>query len=160
MNARPNINIDQASEMWGKNASISDIAVHFGVSRGTVSGMMGRFRDLFPKKTGGKMDCRSPGYVKGQTRGRRKRGEAELMNASIREARDSGSAYDAERLPHAKTLIDLGAKECHWPLRRKRGTGLLRSEATDGDQKGNPTYCRCHYLRRLPLRAASDLEGV
>lgn len=39
-----------AAKMWAEDASMGEIAEYFGTSRNTVSGMMNRNRDLFPKK--------------------------------------------------------------------------------------------------------------
>ncbi|OWV62565.1 hypothetical protein ATY75_12135 [Rhizobium sp. N122] len=55
MNIRPTVDINKAAEMWADDASIGDIAAHFGVSRGKISGIMGRDRERFPQKTKGKM---------------------------------------------------------------------------------------------------------
>jgi len=170
-------NTAAAAEMWNAGKSGGEIAAAIGASRNAVIGKAHRNPELFEDKggtgkgwRGGKVfnpDRREYKTVIKPAADRRikiRKAEAEKAAAAqrqaIREAREAGSAYDAERLPHAKTLLELGAKECHWPMNDGGPFLFCASEATHGDQKGDPNYCRCHYLRRLPLRAASDLEGV
>lgn len=158
MNVRPPINIETAVAMWGRDASIGEIANQMGVSRGIISGLMNRNRELFPKKAAGKMDCRSPGYVKAEpNRKRRTRDEIDRQDAEVREAKASAAAYDAERLPHAKTLMERGPRECCFPVNSGGPFLYCAAEATDGPPEGLPTYCRHHHLRMLPARPVADM---
>lgn len=167
-----------AARMWNEGKTSTSIAALIGTSRNAVISKAHRTPKLFNSKEGlGKggtgavrfskaRDGRQSVVIKpaADRRIKLRNAEAERKAAAqrqaIREAREAGTAYDAERLPLAKTLVDLGAKECHWPMNDGGPFLFCASEATHGDQKGNPTYCRCHYLRRLPLRSSSDLEGV
>lgn len=71
MNVRPKVDLKHAARMWADDASMGEIADHFGVSRNSVSGFMNRNRDIFPEKTQGRMNLNPngrKGYGVGSTK--------------------------------------------------------------------------------------------
>lgn len=170
-------NTAEAARMWNDGLSATEVAVAIGASRNAVMGKAHRNPDLFRSKEG---------YGKGWRAGRTfsdnpkprpsvprvvlnraakdAKAEQEAKVAAerqaVREARSNAAEYDAGRLQHAKTLVDLGSKECHWPINEGGPFLYCAAEATEGDRKGEGTYCRCHYLRRLPSRPVADMGDI
>lgn len=61
MNIHAKLDLKSAARMWADDASMGEIADHFGISRNSVSGFMNRNRDLFPEKTQGRMNLNPNG---------------------------------------------------------------------------------------------------
>jgi len=130
------VDIEASAKLWSEGLSASQIASKFGVSRNVVIGIAYRNRDRFPP--------------------RQKRKVARIKREPVRrppvrapepktEPEIPATAYDAERITHAKLLHELTAGECCWPL-NTGGPYLFCAAETTG------RYCRNHTARSLPKK--------
>jgi GcrA cell cycle regulator len=129
------VDIEASAKLWSEGLSASQIARRFGVSRNVVIGIAYRNRDRFPPRQKRKLAPRREPT-------RRPREKAPEIQA---EPEISATAYDAERLTHAKLLHQLSAGECCWPL-NTGGPYLFCAAETTG------RYCRNHHARSLPKK--------
>jgi GcrA cell cycle regulator len=129
------VDIEASAKLWSEGLSASQIARRFGVSRNVVIGIAYRNRDRFPPR-----QKRKPAPRREPTR--RPRPQAPELQA---EPEIPATAYDAERLSHAKQLHQLTAGECFWPL-NTGGPYLFCAAETTG------RYCRNHHARSLPKK--------
>ncbi|ASQ03642.1 GcrA cell cycle regulator [Sinorhizobium meliloti] len=130
------VDIEASAKLWSEGLSASQIASRFGVSRNVVIGIAYRNRDRFPPRQKRKL-ARSR-----RERTRRPREQAPEIQA---EPEIPATAYDGERLTHAKPLHELTAGECCWPL-NTGGPYLFCAAETTG------RYCRNHHARSLPKK--------
>jgi GcrA cell cycle regulator len=124
------VDIEASAKLWSEGLSASQIASRFGVSRNVVIGIAYRNRDRFPPR-----QKRKPAPRREPTR--RPREQAPEIQA---EPEIPATAYDAERLTHAKLLHQLSAGQCCWPL-NTGGPYLFCAAETTG------RYCRNHKTR-------------
>lgn len=163
MNARVQIDKDMASKLWSEGKSIIEIAGRFGISRCTMSGIMNRDRQRFPKR-GDDAKAASQGYrldVKQNTKrvnlGNIHRARIEAARREAAEFQSGTSAYlqiapdDALRLENGKELMDLDAHDCRWPV---NSGGPFRFCAAK--QFSGSSYCAHHMLRSMPKEAAGS----
>jgi GcrA cell cycle regulator len=129
------VDIETSAKLWKDGLSASQIASRFGVSRNVIVGLAYRNRDRFPPR-----QKRKPAPRREPTR--RSRQQAPALQA---EPEIPATAYDAERLTHAKQLHQLSAGECCWPL-NTGGPYLFCAAETTG------RYCRKHHARSLPKK--------
>ncbi|MDW9581923.1 GcrA cell cycle regulator [Sinorhizobium meliloti] len=132
------VDIEAAAKLWKDDLSASQIAKRFGVSRNVIVGLAFRNRSLFPWRGDAGKKTRAPGQAKTA----RPRKQAPELK---REPEIPATAYDAERLKHAKLLHHLMAGECCWPL-NTGGPYLFCAAETTG------RYCRNHHARSLPRK--------
>lgn len=136
--------LDRASSMWASGASATDIGRHFGVSKNGVLAVAFRHRDRFPlrNKAGHKAVRNSkPMASIVPIRGRR----VVAPDFGPTEPQIPATEYDLQRMPHAKTLVELDTCECKWPL-TSGGPFMFCAETTDG----RASYCENHLERSLP----------
>ena len=124
------VDIEASAKLWSEGLSASQIASRFGVSRNVIVGLAYRNRDRFPSR-----QKRKPAPRREPRR--RLREQAPELKA---EPELPATAYDAERLTHAKLLHELTAGECCWPL-NTGGPYLFCAAETTG------RYCRNHKSR-------------
>jgi GcrA cell cycle regulator len=154
-----------AAEMWNAGISGTVIARTIGASRNAVISKAHRTQDLFTARHGAGKGIRSDlgprkpakGIVFQRSRKSKQQREAERLLHLERLAMPDPNSYDAERLPHAKTLLDRGPRECCWPVNSGGPFLYCAAEATDGPTEGSRTYCRHHHLRMLPARPVADM---
>ncbi|RVH12788.1 GcrA cell cycle regulator [Sinorhizobium meliloti] len=129
------VDIEASAKLWKEGLSASQIASRFGVSRNVIVGLAYRNRDQFPARQKRKLTPvrREPPRARNQA--------PELKT----EPEIPATAYDAERLTHAKQLHQLSAGECCWPL-NTGGPYLFCAAETTG------RYCRNHHSRSLPKK--------
>jgi GcrA cell cycle regulator len=124
------VDIEASAKLWKEGLSASQIASRFGVSRNVIVGLAYRNRDQFPTRQKRRLAPvrREPPPACKQA--------PELKT----EPEIPATAYDAERLTHAKQLNQLSAGECCWPL-NTGGPYLFCAAETTG------RYCRNHKAR-------------
>lgn len=126
------VDIEAAAKLWRDDLPASQIAKRFGVSRNVIVGLAFRNRGLFPwRGDAGKKSAPGPAKT-----ARPRKQVPELK----REPEIPATAYDAERLTHAKLLHELSAGECCWPLNTGGPYLFCAAEATG-------RYCRNHKAR-------------
>lgn len=158
------VNIAKAMKLWNEGElSVLQIAAHFGVEKGVVSGITHRYRDLFPMK--GKPrpfvplaervakavkevipDFSIPKQSTHRQRMERAKTEAAYIKANpgiLSKLTD----YDKSRLSEAKTLLDRQDHECHWPL--NEGGPFIFCAAPNAEKK---VYCWHHAKRAAGLK--------
>lgn len=153
-----------AAEMWNAGISGAKIAKEIGATRNAVISKVHRTPGVFNARGGaGKVYVR-PRRVKQdvpevfqRSRKSKQQREAERLLHLERLAMPDPNSYDAERIPHAKTLIERGPRECCWPVTNGNPFLFCAAEATDGPTEALPTYCRHHHLRMLPARPVADM---
>jgi GcrA cell cycle regulator len=129
------VDIEASAKLWSEGLSASQIASRFGVSRNVVIGIAYRNRDRFPPRQKQKL-----ALVRREPARPRKQAPEPQAELEIQ-----ATAYDAERLTHAKLLHQLSAGECCWPL-NTGGPYLFCAAETTG------RYCRNHHARALPKK--------
>lgn len=151
----------KAAEMWNEGKSAGEISAVIGASRNAVISKAHRTPKLFNSKNG-----EGKGYRRGKGTSvpildtqERKRRAAEVARAqeqrrAISQAQTTASTYDVERLAQAKQLVDLGRRECHFPINEGGPFLYCAAETSKG------SYCECHRLRMLPSTYTAGLEGV
>lgn len=104
--------IEELKSLRDEGKTLKEIAEIFGCSRGAVSGIMGRNRDIFPVKDHRMSDLRKNGR-KSSNKLRKIFHEA-LHPTPVQKPKEQHEAYDTSRLPYAVTLADLenGCKFC------------------------------------------------
>jgi len=131
---RKRVNLEKASAMWAAEKKTSEIARHFEVYPHHIMHLTEERRDLFPKRKRGGNTSSTP-----RQRVERVRIEKDAFIQKLFEA-PSLTNYDAERLPFAKTLIDLERNECKFAL-----TNHTPHLFCSAPSKGN--YCENHQAR-------------
>ncbi|RVL05112.1 GcrA cell cycle regulator [Sinorhizobium meliloti] len=129
------VDIEASAKLWKDGLSASQIASRFGVSRNVIVGLAYRNRDQFPARQKRKL-------VPVRREPPRPRKQAPELK---REPEIPATAYDAERLTHAKQLHQISVGECCWPL-NTGGPYLFCAAETTG------RYCRNHHARSLPKK--------
>lgn len=168
MNQRVVVDIEAAAKMWAEDFSISEIAERFGSSRGMISGIMYRNREIFPVKHKPK-PVRTAGTCtwvatpeiqhkrKTQNIGRKigaiNRARIDAAKCEVKDsilALFEDSEVDEVRLPFGKSLIDLESDECRWALNSASPFIFCASDRFKGS-----SYCAHHMLRSMPKDKAS-----
>lgn len=135
--------LERASSLWASGSSATDIGREFGVSKNGVLAIAYRHRERFPLRN-----------KAGHRAVRNSKPMASIVPTSRRVvAPDFGPAepqipateYDLQRLPNAKTLVDLEPCECKWPL-TSGGPFMFCAETTEN----RSSYCTNHLERSLP----------
>lgn len=130
----------EAERMWRDGSSATKIAEHFGVAKAAVLGIAYRHRDRFPmRNVGAKRGPRKPmpSIIPGRV--------VSEPDFGPKEPQIPATEYDLQRMPWAKTLVDLEPCECKWPL-TAGGPFMFCAETTE---KRGP-YCTNHLERSLP----------
>ena len=141
--------IKKAAELWRDGLSCSQIASVIGVSRCSVSGFAHRNRDIMPAKAKtGRPMVATPKYER--------RAPRLAVVAVIEEAQSvKPKEYDYSRLPHAKTLIEIGSCECRWAL-TDEGPHLFCAETTIPGK----SWCEHHAQRVVGAGTTSERNAV
>lgn len=126
-----------ASEMWKRGDKTRDIAAAVGLSTGQViTKWAKRNRELFPY------------------RGANERYHVARIMFGNDEIVLDASEYDTSRVHHAKSLLDIGACECRWPV--MDGPMLFCAAEV---VHGKP-YCQNHYERSIGEGTISERNAV
>lgn len=165
--------IEEMGRLWvHQNLSASQIGAMFGISRNSVIGIAHRNRELFGKRPGPKSNLTQEQREERDRIRREKRYAREKLQRA-KEREENGLKpkkfeapplvgykihtlpYDLGRMPHAKTLSDLDACECRWPLNGD-GPQLFCAETTDERKP----YCEHHQQRSVGQGAISERRAV
>lgn len=152
--------IDKAAAYWADGMMIDAIAATMGISRFAVAGIAKRRRDKFPERVRGKNRRGSVGTPRPiEVKSDYKFGTKTPPKIPTCEA----TAFDLARMPHAKTLVDLGRCECKWAL-TENGPHLFCAETTGPGESwcehharrvvGSGTYSERHAIRDAEKAAA------
>lgn len=141
--------IDRAAGMWADGLQIVQIAEAMGTTNASVKGIVRRRRDRFAERTRGRAEGEKmppkrekPDWVRGV-----KTGPKVPVIAP--------SAFDLGRMPHVKTLLEIGPCECRWPL-TENGPHLFCAEVVaDGS-----SWCEHHYHRSVGSGTRSEQNAV
>lgn len=98
------IDEDIVAEMWAEENTTQEIADRFGVNRRAIVKVVSRDRHKFPKRPRG-------GIYNQKNKERKPRAKDPVIEFKLPK-----HPYDADRMPFAKTLLDLKAFECKAPL--------------------------------------------
>lgn len=135
----------EASRMWKDGSSAAKIAKHFGVNKAAILGIAYRHRDRFPLRNKAGHRATRNSKPMASIMPRTKRNDAPDFGEA--EPQIPSTEYDLQRMPHAKTLVDLEPCECKWPL-TSGGPFMFCAEATES----RSSYCTNHLERSLPAR--------
>lgn len=109
--------IETMARMWNTDGlSTGQIARHFGLTRGKLSGIMSRNRLNFPKRNRSAAQTaneRRSAFVSVKVQEETKSAPQSNCEAI---SKAEAIAYDAGRMPHAKGLMDLAPCACRWAL--------------------------------------------
>lgn len=152
--------IDKAAAYWADGMMIDAIAAAMGISGPAVAGIAKRRRDKFPERVRGGNRRGSVGTPRPiEVKSDYKFGTKTPPKIPVCEA----STFDLSRIPHAKTLIDLGPCECKWAL-TENGPHLFCAETTGAGESwcehharrvvGSGTYSERHAMRDAEKAAA------
>lgn len=152
--------IDKAAAFWADGMMIDAIAATMGISRFAVAGIAKRRRDKFPERVCGKNRRGSVGTPRPiEVKSDYKFGTKTPPKIPTCEA----TAFDLSRMPHAKTLVNLGSCECKWAL-TENGPHLFCAETTGPGKSwcahharrvaGSGTYSERHAIRDAEKAAA------
>lgn len=140
--------IAKASAMWAEQMMVVQIASILDVPVGGVQGIIKRRRDMFPERTRGR-------NVK------TKNNVAETIAFKTGERKTPKlpqaykSAYDLSRMPHAKTLLEIGSCECRWAL-TDDGPHLFCAETTIPGK----SWCAHHAQRVVGSGTISERNAI
>lgn len=138
------VDIEKAAKMWNDGMEARQIAARFSVTKATIVGIAFRNRDLFPRKK-----PMSPhGTRKAYVRSERKVSIDAPKPVGENEIEITPTEYDAERLFLAKTLMEIEAGECRFPL-----AGMVFCAA---EVKPGSVYCCHHHSRAYRPRKAKE----
>jgi hypothetical protein len=145
--------IEQMAEMWQSGLSMGQIASHFAVSRGRVSGLISRNRELFARRN------RSATQTSNERRSAfhavKVAEEAKAAPVEPVEPEIDGKEYDAARLPMAKELLDLEPCHCRWPLTDIGPHLFCCAEVVTGSP-----YCAHHKARSKGRGTISEQRAI
>lgn len=147
--------IKYVAELWARGWSQGQIAADLGVTRNKIAGIAGRNRDMMPARTqGGRPHVESPKRV----RHNRPKVFA-VANSDVAPIEEVPSInpkeYDYSRLPHAKTLVEIGLCECRWAL-TDEGPHLFCAETTIPGK----SWCAHHAKRVVGAGTTSERNAV
>lgn len=152
--------IEKAAAFWADGMMIDVIAAAMGISRFAVAGIARRRRDKFPERVRGGNRRGSVGTPRPiEVKSDYKFGTKTPPKIPTCEA----TAFDLSRMPHAKTLVNLGSCECKWAL-TENGPHLFCAETTGPGKSwcehhaqrvvGSGTYSERHAIRDAEKAAA------
>lgn len=145
--------IEQMAEMWQSGLSMGQIASHFRVSRGRVSGLISRNRELFARRnrsaTQTSNDRRQAFHAVKVAE------EAKAAPMTPVEPEIDGKEYDAARLTVAKDLLSLGSCDCRWPLNEGGPFLFCCAEVATGSP-----YCAHHKARSKGRGTESERKAL
>jgi hypothetical protein len=114
--------IAKASAMWAEQMMVVQIASILDVPVGGVQGIIKRRRDMFPERTRGR-------NVKTKNNVYETIAYKSGVKTGPKLPKAYKSAYDLSRMPHAKTMLEIGSCECRWAL-TDEGPHLFCAETT------------------------------
>lgn len=147
--------IRYVAELWSKGWSQGQIAADLGVTRNKIAGIANRNRALMPARSqGGRPQVESPKRIR---HNRPKVFAAANIDVQPVEQKPSikPKEYDYSRLPHAKTLIDIGPCECRWAL-TEDGPHMFCAETTIPGK----SWCEHHAQRAVGSGTTSERNAV
>lgn len=141
--------IDRAAGMWADGMQIVQIAEAMGTTHASVKGIVRRRRDRFPERT--------RGWTEGEKMPpkREKSDWVRGVKTGPKVPTIAPSAFDLGRMPHAKTLLEVGPCECRWPL-TDDGPHLFCAEASIPGK----SWCQHHYDRLVGSGTRSEQNAV
>ncbi|PDT47314.1 GcrA cell cycle regulator [Sinorhizobium fredii] len=140
------VDIEEASKMWMADKSAGEIGRSYGVSRNVIIGIAYRNRAMFPQKS--EVTTRNP-----QSKSRPKRTKAANFEKPLGEAavEIEPTAYDEARRALAKSLMDIEAAECRFPIDNGRPFMFCASSVREGS-----AYCTHHHFRAYRKKEAAS----
>lgn len=161
--------IEIARTMWKDKSTYTQIGEKLGRTNNSVSGLMGRNRDIFPERFGDLMKknksakslrAKPRKTVKQRVSEAQARISANSLRRMFSEAfkppvplpkqKEQHLAYDASRLPGV-TMMDLDEKRCcRWPL---LDTVKGETQYFCGEAKSGKNYCEQHQARSVRMVA-------
>lgn len=134
MSPRPSDEREAVAKLYGEGRSYREIAEELGITRSAVAGLVKRMGLSSPQER--------PKRVVSEARTYRRAEPNKPAKPPAPEPRQTVRAVTSEDLAQAKTLADLGADECRFPLNDPAPglgeTTLFCAKETSG------TYCRRH----------------
>ena len=147
--------IEYVSILWAKGWSQGRIAADMGVTRNKIAGIANRNRDLMPARSqGGRPQVENPKRVrhnKPKVFAAANSDFAPIDEEPIIKPKE----YDYARLPHAKTMLEIGSCECRWAL-TDEGPHLFCAETTIPGK----SWCKHHAQRVVGAGTVSERNAV
>lgn len=144
--------IQRAAAYWADGMMINAIAAAMGISGSAVAGIAKRRRDKFPERVRG-------GNRRGKVAEPRPIKVKTDYKFGVKSAPKlptyAASAFDLSRMPHAKTLMEVGACECRWAL-TENGPHLFCAETTITGK----SWCEHHAQRLVGDGTYSERNAV
>lgn len=140
--------LSKAANMWADGMMAVQMASVLDLTIGAVRGIIRRRRDKFPERTRGKND-------------KTKNNVSEIVayksgvKTGPKLPQTYKSAYDLSRMPHAKTLLEIGPCECRWAL-TDDGPHLFCAETTIPGK----SWCKHHYGRLVGRGTISERNAI
>jgi hypothetical protein len=144
--------IDKAAAYWADGMMIDTIAATMGISRSAVAGIAKRRRDKFPERVRGGNRRGSVGTPRPiEVKTEYKFGTKTPPKIPVCEV----STFDLSRIPHAKTMLEIGSCECRWAL-TDEGPHLFCAETTIPGK----SWCAHHAKRVVGAGTTSERNAV
>lgn len=140
--------LSKAADMWAGGMMAIQMASVLDLTIGAVRGIIRRRCDKFPERTRGK-NLKTKNNVT----------ETVAYKSGVKTGpklpKTYKSAYDLSRMPHAKTLVEIGSCECRWAL-TDEGPHLFCAETTIPGK----SWCSHHAQRVVGAGTISERNAV